>query len=207
MRPIRPTRREAMRRIVRAAAAASTGPLLAAAGGAIRAAQAAPAWLPPPRLPDASLVDHLGRPQRLRSDAIQDQVVLVHFFFTGCAATCPPQTALLRDLRERLDARPPARPVRFVGVSVDPLGDGPAELRAYLQRFSIDAGPAAGWIWLTGAPRSVASVLDAFGVGAGSADAHPNLLWIGDAARGRWTRTAALQSASLLAARVEEVAS
>ena len=168
-------------------------------------ARPATAWLPAPNLPDATLQNHQGRDLRLLSDVMKDRVLLVHFFYTGCATVCPPQTALLRELRRRLDVQAPARNPLFVGLSVDPLGDGPAQLRAYLQRFDIQAGREAGWVWLTGHPTAMARVLRGFGVATAAPDQHPNLLWLGDTRRERWTRTASLQSPEQLAARLAEV--
>ncbi|MFT4101657.1 MAG: SCO family protein, partial [Burkholderiaceae bacterium] len=167
--PASPERRRALRRLSLAGCALSRPlaigsgraadpvgvALVAAAIGHRGPARAADAWLPAPALPDVALLDHRGQPQRLVSDVIRDRVVLVHFFFTGCGTVCPPQTALLRDLRQRIDAGAPARRPLFVGLSVDPLGDGPEQLRAYLSRFDIVAGLAAAWVWLTGEPASL----------------------------------------------------
>ena len=55
------------------------------------------------QLPDVGLIDQDGAPHRLR--ALCEQTVVIGFFYTGCSTVCPPQTAALRALRERLDAR------------------------------------------------------------------------------------------------------
>lgn len=56
-----------------------------------------------PRVPDARLTDQDGRSRSLR--ALCDRPVVIGFFYTGCSTVCPPQTAALRALRERLDAQ------------------------------------------------------------------------------------------------------
>lgn len=167
-------------------------------------AQAQP-WLPTPALPDVVLLDQDGKPQRLLGGLIGERAVVVHFFFSGCGTVCPPQTALLRDLRQRIDAAGRARDVLFVSISVDPLGDGPAQLRAYAQRFGLRAGTAAGWSLLTGAPADVARVLQGFGVGSGSPQQHANLVWLGQAARQRWTRMDGLASPAAMWSRLQEL--
>ena len=81
------------------------------------------------------LVDHDARAFRL--SGLQGKVVLLNFVFTGCAATCPTQTRELAALQQALPASL-RRDVRFVSVSVDPLGDTPALLRAYGQSAGAD---------------------------------------------------------------------
>lgn len=140
------------------------------------------------RLPDARLLDHAGHPHDLR--ALCEVPVVIGFFYTGCSTVCPPQTAALRALRQRLDAR--AAPARVLSISVDPLGDSPEAIRAYARRFEVRLGLDAGWLMLTGEPAELVRVWSAFGVPVGDPGAHSSLLWLGSAARGRWTRAAAL---------------
>lgn len=165
----------------------------------------AQAWWPTPALPDVALQDQDGHAQRLLGGLIGERAVVVSFFFSGCGTVCPPQTALLRELRQLVDASAHAREVRFLSISVDPLGDGPAQLRAYAQRFGLRAGAAQGWSLLTGAPGDVARVLQGFGVAAGAPQQHANLVWMGHAARQRWTRLAGLALPAEMWSRLQEV--
>ena len=164
-------------------------------------------WSGAPPLPDAQLVDHLGQPVWLRRMLRAQTGVVVSFFYTGCSTVCPPQTALLRDLRQQLDSQPATRRVLLVSISVDPLGDGPEQLREHLRRFQIEAGPDKGWLWLTGQPAEVSGVLRGFGVKPSAAADHPNLLWMADIRRERWTRTAVLQAPLQVAERLQELLS
>lgn len=171
------------------------------------AASSGASWSGAPPLPDAQLVDHLGRAVWLRRVLREQTGVVISFFYTGCSTVCPPQTALLRDLRQQLDSRTDTRRVLLVSISVDPLGDGPDQLRDHLRRFQIDAGPDKGWLWLTGQPAEVSGVLRGFGVKPSAAADHPNLLWMADIRRERWTRTAALQEPRQVAQRLQELLS
>lgn len=171
------------------------------------AASSGASWSGAPPLPDAQLVDHLGRAVWLRRVLREQTGVVISFFYTGCSTVCPPQTALLRDLRQQLDSRTDTRRVLLVSISVDPLGDGPDQVRDHLRRFQIDAGPDKGWLWLTGQPAEVSGVLRGFGVKPSAAADHPNLLWMADIRRERWTRTAALQEPRQVAQRLQELLS
>lgn len=171
------------------------------------AASAGPSWSGAPPLPDAQLVDHLGQAVWLRRTLRAQTGVVIGFFYTGCTTVCPPQTALLRDLRQQLDSRTDTRRVLLVSISVDPLGDGPDQMREHLRRFQIEAGPDKGWLWLTGQPAEVSGVLRGLGVKPSGAADHPNLLWMADIRRERWTRTAALQAPRQVAERLQELLS
>ena len=93
---------------------------IAALGSACAAGWAAPARAQDASgrvaLPDARLLDQAGGAHRLR--ALCEPPVVVGFFYTGCSTVCPPQTAMLRALREsagvdgyleQLDGRSPFR--------------------------------------------------------------------------------------------------
>ena len=143
-------------------------------------------------VPDVRLLDQEARPHALR--ALCDGPTVIGFFYTGCATVCPPQTAALRALRERLDQgadRIAARRTRILSITVDPLGDPPELLRAYARRFDVRLGLDAGWLMLTGQPQVLKRVWTAFGVPVGDPSEHSSLLWLGSRAGGRWTRAAA----------------
>jgi len=160
------------------------------------AAARALSWLATPAVGEALLVDHDGRARHLADLLQTPRPVAVSFFYTGCATVCPPQTAVLMACCRQWKSRPALRELLMLSISVDPLNDGPSQLRAYGQRFGLPLGEAQGWLLLSGAPREVQRALTAFDVPT-RPDAHPSLLWLGDPARGRWTRTSALNPPQL----------
>jgi protein SCO1 len=164
--------------------------------------------IPPPAWPEVALQDQDGHIRRLRGELIDGGPVVLSFMFTSCATTCPPQTATMRELRRRLDADADAalRGVLLLSVTVDPVADGPAQLKAYAQRYDIAAGRERGWVFLTGERAALAKVWRAFGVDVSAREAHSNLLWITHPARGRWTRSSALNAPADLLRAVREVA-
>jgi len=119
------------------------------------------------------LVDQQGGAVSL-SD-LRGRVLAISFVFTTCSDTCPVVTAKLRDLRRRLGAEF-GRRVRFISISVDPLTDTPARLRAFAAKFGADI---PGWSFLTGTPAQVDEVVRGFGAYARRSDSgavdHLNL--------------------------------
>ena len=75
------------------------------------------------------------------------------------------------------------RDIWFLSITVDPLSDGPDELKRFAQRQGADA---PGWRFLTGAPQDVKLVLGRLGLWVDTPDAHQTGLIAGRAAGGHW---------------------
>jgi protein SCO1/2 len=148
-------------------------------------------------VPDAPLVDASGRQRRLKSDVMGERVVVVNFVFTTCTTVCPVSSAILAQVQERLGAQL-GSDVQLVSITVDPLRDTPARLKAYAAK--IGAGP--GWTWLTGRKDVVDSVLRAFGAYTARPEDHPAMMLIGSARTGKWTRMYGFPSAPEVLAEV-----
>ena len=103
--------------------------------GAVRPARPVPAM---------KVRTHLGQATDLGS-LLNGRVTAVQLMFTGCSAICPIQGALFAQLQQALRSRGVA--VNLLSLSIDPLGDSPAALAAWLGKFS--AGPG----WLAAAPE------------------------------------------------------
>lgn len=172
--------------------------------GLVRAGPAPRHWLPAPVLPDVPLRDQDNRLVHLQRELLTGRTVIVNFMFTGCQTVCPPQTALLREAVRQLGARK-GPGVLVLSITVDPLADGPAQLRAYGERYDLPMGRDRGWVLLTGKPADVARLLVAFDVPAAAPGEHPSLLWLGDVARGRWTRASSLNPPGAVVALVQEL--
>jgi protein SCO1 len=178
------------------AALAALGPLPLAGLPRIAQAHAGPGPVSPPvAAPDLVFTDHLGRPQRLRA-WLTGHVTAVQTVFTGCSSVCPLQAALFAAAQKRLAGQTSRTPVRWLSISIDPLGDTPALLHAWLQRAGTP--PAA---WVAGLPR-MADVEPLRRALDGSAteplrraDGHSDKVYFFDAqAQMRW-RSASLPSA------------
>lgn len=93
--------------------------------------------IPPLSVPDLTLTGSDGRALSLQR-ALLDHVTALQLVFTGCSATCPIQGAVFASVQQRLEGADAG--LRLLSVSIDPLGDDPQALRAWLRRF--DAAPA-----------------------------------------------------------------
>ena len=160
-------------------------------------------WLAQPVLDELHLLDQDGKSWRLYEDLIRGRIVVVNFIFTGCVTVCPPQTALLRQLRKQLDAD--SRDVLLLSLTVDPLHDQPQQLREFASRYNIALGVEHNWLMLTGSMRDMAQALAAFDANSTSPSEHPALLWVGNEPLQRWTRTSSLNPAQTLLRLINEV--
>jgi len=119
--------------------------LLAAAAACV----AAPAWVgqarahgsfgpvqPALAAPALHVQDSEGRRTALAA-LLKGRTTAVQLMFTGCSATCPIQGALFAQAQQRLASGDPH--LRLLSVSIDPLGDDLAALRAWLARFGAQA--------------------------------------------------------------------
>jgi protein SCO1 len=121
------------RRILGAAAALvavpwGTGEALAHGSfGPVQPALAAPALL---------LSDIDGQRVALAA-LLTGRVTALQLMFTGCSATCPIQGAMFAEVQQHLAADDPR--LRLLSVSIDPLGDDPKALRAWLAKFGAQS--------------------------------------------------------------------
>ncbi|MCA4960884.1 SCO family protein [Pseudomonas sp. Y24-6] len=95
--------------------------------------------------PNTQLTNQDGQQVHFFDDLIKGKVVVINFIFTSCSDSCPLETARLRQVQTLLGDRV-GKDIFFYSISIDPLSDTPAVLKAYAQRFKV--GP--GWQFLTG---------------------------------------------------------
>lgn len=156
----------------------------------------APNALPPGRddFPDVVLLNQHSQPVRFYDDLVRgDHTVVINFMYAQCADICPMTTANLARVQALLGDRL-GREVRLASISIDPVRDSPAILKAYAEHF--DARP--GWQFLTGRPNDINLIRRQLGVyerdPAKDRDKsqHTGMLVYGNQARGRWSRISAL---------------
>ncbi|WP_290870112.1 SCO family protein [Aquabacterium sp.] len=100
------------------------------------------------------LIDQHGKPFRLQQ--LKGEAVIVFFGFTRCSQSCPIALAQWQAVVANMGMR---RPPRVVFVTLDPLSDDPAALKAYVAGF----GPQA--IGLTGTPTQIDEAARRYGIG------------------------------------------
>jgi protein SCO1/2 len=109
--------------------------------------------------PEFTLTDaRTGQPLALST--LRGSVVALAFLYTRCPDTCPLTAEQFREAQKALG--PEAERVRFVAVSVDPLGDTPESIRT----FSADHRLDKHWHYLIGERNRLEAVWALYGVGA-----------------------------------------
>jgi cytochrome oxidase Cu insertion factor (SCO1/SenC/PrrC family) len=151
-------------------------------------------------IPDIQVIDQDGEMHRLYSDLIKGKTVAITFLFTSCKTSCPAMTGLFGAVQQKLqgDAHPP---VTLLSISIDPVTDRPAQLKAVATRF----GAAPGWYFLTGTSPDLARLLSAFDVGRSALSDHLSVILIGNEGTGHWTRHYGLASVPMVMELIESV--
>lgn len=104
------------------------------------------------------LTDHNGK--RFALADLRGQVAIVTFLFTHCTDVCPVLPVMLARVDDALTAAERAR-LRFVGISIDPRRDTPAQLRRFLRERSLSE---SRWTLLTGSVAELTRVAADYGV-------------------------------------------
>jgi protein SCO1/2 len=147
----------------------------------------------PASLPDVNVVDQDGHALRFYHDLVQDRVVGVNFIFTTCQTICSLLGATFAET-DRLLTERHLSDVLLISVSVDPVNDGPAQLRSFAARY----GTTHHWKLLTGEKRDIEQLLRSLGEYTPDKTAHTGTVLIshGD---GAWIRVDGLGSAEKIA--------
>ncbi len=124
--------------------------------GAFRAAEV---FSPPIPTPPLALHNYLGQPVNIAS--YRGRAVFVTFLYTNCPDVCPLITSSLHAALELLGPRGASR-TQIIAVSVDPHGDTPKAVAAFLARHHMTGRMQ----YLVGSSHELASVWKAWGVGS-----------------------------------------
>lgn len=115
------------------------------------------------------------------------------------AVLSPPVTRNILEAQRLLG--PIAKDIHFYSISLTPLQDDPAALRAYMAKHEI----GAGWTFLTGKPANVERVRRGMGFMQGPPEEdrdisnHSGMLRLGDERMVRWSHASAITSGKAIA--------
>ncbi|MGM0903630.1 MAG: SCO family protein [Bacillota bacterium] len=80
---------------------------------------------------------------------LSGEVWVADFIFTNCETVCPPMTANMSKLHQRLQDEG-IEDIKFVSFSVDPEVDTPDVMNEFMGRYELNT---ADWIFLSGYPQ------------------------------------------------------
>lgn len=164
---------------------------------------AAPGWTPGPSpAADFEVLTHEGKTVRFFQDLVRSKNVAVNFIFTSCRAVCPASTASFARLRTLLGTEAGVS-AHLVSISVDPVRDTPAVLRAYAAKFG---GAATGWTFVTGDPQTIARLLTVLSANGaqGAPEVHARGVAVFRGSSGEWTWTSESNSPAHIRALLAE---
>jgi protein SCO1 len=151
-------------------------------------------------IPDVSLVNEAGKPISFYSDLVKGRVVAINFLFTSCTTICPPLSAIFSNI-QRLTRNRSGGSFQLISVSMDPVNDNPARMKAWLEKY----GARPGWTFVSGDKSEVDKLLRALGGYVYGKEDHSPMVIIGNDASGVWTRIYGLGSAARLVGIIDEV--
>jgi protein SCO1 len=114
---------------------------------------------PVQKAPPLALKNYLGQPVNI--DSYRGKAVLVTFLYTNCPDICPLITSNLRVAQNLMGAKI-AADTQIIAVSVDPKGDTPKAVAAFLARHEMTGKMQ----YLVGSAHELAKVWQAWGVGS-----------------------------------------
>jgi cytochrome oxidase Cu insertion factor (SCO1/SenC/PrrC family) len=141
-----------------------------------------PLQQPAATVPDVPVLDQDGKRLNFYSDLMRGRTVAINFIYTSCTTFCPMLTANFRMVQQELGARI-GKDVELISISIDPVTDTPAKLKAFGAQF--ESGP--GWTFVTGAQPDIARLLDKLGQPLGDPADHTPLVLVRNDKVGGWT--------------------
>src|SRR5271154_2891124 len=119
--------------------------------------------------PPLALRNYFGQPVNI--DSYRGKAVLVTFLYTNCPDICPLITSNLRVAQNLMGAKVSSK-VQIIAVSVDPRGDTPKAVAAFLARHEMTGRMQ----YLIGSPSELANVWKAWGVGSERDEQQPQFV-------------------------------
>lgn len=108
------------------------------------------------QLADLTLTNQLGEQVSLNT-TLKGKILVIDFFFTTCATTCPQLARSMKLLQTSFKKDPKKEAsldtiVQFISITIDPAHDSFPALRAYADRYGANHDH---WWFLTGDKKSI----------------------------------------------------
>lgn len=138
-------------------------------------------------LPDVTLTDHHARSGALLSELVGDDLLVVTFNYTTCQSICGVGNAVMQELDRTVAARL-KRPVRLLSITINPTVDTPDTLA----KAAVEYGPSERWLWTTGDPVDIATILVRAEAKVADIELHDLVFIVGDGRRKQFHRLSSL---------------
>ncbi|MEM6718003.1 MAG: SCO family protein [Bacteroidota bacterium] len=99
------------------------------------------------RAPEFELINQLN--EKASSDAFEDKIQVVDFFFTSCPTICPQMTNHLKLVEDHFQDN---NRVSIISYSIDAKNDTPERLKEYANSYNINNDK---WTFLTGDSETI----------------------------------------------------
>ncbi|MDH3611692.1 MAG: SCO family protein [Gammaproteobacteria bacterium] len=133
---------------------------------------------------NVELVSQDGERLHFYDDVLRDNVVVISFIFTNCQGACPLITRNMTMIRDML-RESEREQIRFISISLDPVRDTPAAMKAFAQTHDADH---QGWLFLTGQPDNVNLVTKRLGTYTDELETHTTMLLAANVREAHWTK-------------------
>ena len=133
---------------------------------------------------NVELIGQDGQRLKFYDDVLKDKVVVINFIYTNCPGACPLMTRNLTLIRDMLGGAV-GEDIHFVSISLDPLRDTPAAMKAFAKTHDADHD---GWLFLTGQPDNVNSVTKRLGTYTDDVEAHTTMMLAANVRTAHWTK-------------------
>ncbi len=151
-------------------------------------------------LPDVLLTDHHNRKAALVSQLVGDDLLVVTFNYTTCESICGVGNAIMQELDKTIGARV-KRSVRLLSITINPTVDTSEKLA----EAAIPYGPSERWLWTTGRPADIETVLRQSNAQVADIELHQLVFIVGDGKRKAFRRLPTIDpTASDVIAALEE---
>ena len=124
-----------------------------------------------------------GKERRFFSDVLKNKVVLIYLFFTNCDGTCPVINQKIAGVQNLLGDRL-GNSITLISITTDPTRDTPPVVKEYSENFA----PRPGWLFLTGEPSNIETIVRRLGHNNPDPRTHVTYLMVGNVAKVKWTK-------------------
>ena len=149
-------------------------------------------------IPNAQLQNQNGESVNFQ-ELVKDKAVALNFIFTTCTTICPPMGANFVKLK-KMHQEHVGKDLVMISVSIDPVTDNPARLKAWSDKFD----PGEGWTLLTGDKHVVDKLLKDLNVFTPLIEDHAPIILMGKEGAGDWVRANGLASPEKLSATLQQ---